>query len=100
MAEPRRYRVESYDAFEMYDEDVAFACEGEFATAEEALACARGVIARSLAHLAAQSRDDLVQTYWSFGDIPVIHGEPRLEFDVGACVTEWIATRMPGSAGA
>jgi hypothetical protein len=95
-----RYRVESYDAFDAYDEDITYAREGEFETAAEAVACARGVVVKSLEHLLSQGSADLAKAYWSFGNIPFIRGDAAPAFDVAACVAveiERLKARCPSA---
>lgn len=77
------YTVRSYDNFHMYDEDDGPTEHGHFVVATEALAKARAIIERSLRHDApsATSTDDLKERYQSFGEVPSIQGEPKIDFD-------------------
>ena len=90
MAEPRCYRVESVDANEMHDERPSRILEGEFDCAEDAAACARRVVARSLRDefSAAASASDAQKGYRLYGAIPFIWGEPPVPFDLAATVDE------------
>ena len=85
------WRVETYDNFEVPD-DRYCATVGNFDTLEEAIACAQGVIDKSLTHLhkPGMSPTDWHSTYASFGDGIYIVGEHPSGFNPYAYAKERI----------
>jgi hypothetical protein len=78
----KRYKVESYDAYDIPDPHWIKA--GEFDTPGEALACAHSIVRWSLERLYAKNRPDaerLFLLYHCAGEVPSIFGEPKVPFD-------------------
>lgn len=78
----KRYTVETYDAFDAPSERL-YLVVGHFDMAEEALACAMGGIDNFLRDKIAkgESASDAVRMFSSFGEVPMIFGEPKVDFN-------------------
>ena len=76
------YEVESYDMWDAPAERTHLR-HGRFEVAGDALAVARAVVEKSLRdHLgSAKSAAGLRSSFSSYGEVPMIFGEPRVEFD-------------------
>lgn len=81
-AQAKPYRVEVFDNFDHPGERCC-GLEGEFDTAEAALAAARAVVDKSLDHSRkpGQSATEWYQVYSTSGDGVYLLGEPRVEFN-------------------
>jgi hypothetical protein len=92
----KRYRVESYDAYDI--PDLHWYHQGEFDTAAEALRCAQNVVRGSLEGLyRANKRPDaegLMMAYLCHGEVPSIFGEPKVDFHAYHFAAEHIAKIM------
>jgi hypothetical protein len=96
----KRYRVESYDAYDIPEPHWIKA--GEFDTPGEALKCAQSIVRGSLEGLysANQKLDaqGLKLLYSSRGEKPSIFGEPRVDFDLSQFADEHIRKIMAWAA--
>jgi hypothetical protein len=92
----KRYRVESYDAYDI--PDLHWYPQGEFDTAAEALRCAQSIVRGSVEGLyRANPKVDaagLKLLYSSQGEKPSIFGEPKVDFDPHRAAEEHIARIM------
>ena len=79
----KRYKVESYDAYDIPDSH--WIKSGEFDTAEKALVRAHRIIRCSLETLWHLNKkpdaDGLMSCYRGAGEVPSIFGEPRVRFN-------------------
>jgi hypothetical protein len=96
----KKYRVESYAAYEL--PDPFWMKRGEFDTAAEALRCAQNIVCGSMEGLySANPKLDaagLRLAYASQGEKPSIFGEPRVEFDLCRTADEHVAKIMAWAA--
>lgn len=74
-----RFHVESYDNYNMED----WMTNGEFDSADAAIACAQGVINKFLANYSAPgiSASDLYTSFLCHGEVPCIHNSEGLRFE-------------------
>jgi hypothetical protein len=96
----KRYTVSCYDRWE-YPDDDAWYDRGEFDEASEAIALAHRVVRESLEHIRQQKpnadAEELRSMYASFGEAPVIVGEPRVPFNASEAA-RWHIRRMTRGA--
>jgi hypothetical protein len=97
----KRYTVSCYDRWEYPDAD--WYDKGAFDSPAEAIACANRVIRESLEDLHRQhpkaDAQGLRSLYASFGEAPVIVGEPRVLFTASEAA-RWHIRKITGSAPA
>lgn len=95
----KRYQVVSYDVSDEPAGDAITRLQGEFDTAEEALACARAVVDRDLAHLSTSCKTaaDLASQFSNFGEGAMIFGEPRQYFNPYAYAQDRAGQLFPGA---
>jgi hypothetical protein len=94
----KRYKVESYDAYDIPEPHWIKA--GEFDTAEEALVRAHLIIRCSLETLWHLNKkpdaDRLMSCYRGVGEVPSIFGEPKVPFNAFEAV-RWHIEEITGS---
>jgi len=78
----KRYKVESYDAYDAPDERT-YLTHGYFDDADEAIACAETVIRRFIEPKirSGVSPKEIYSQFRSFGDVPWILGDSDIPFD-------------------
>ena len=86
----KRYRVYHYDVSEEPAGEAPTLIAGEFDEASAALACARAIVDRELAHVApgCKTADELIQQFGSFGEGAVIYGHSAVSFNPYAYAAE------------
>ena len=78
-----KYCVESVESNQMPERGATYLGQGEFDTYEEALACAKRVVQKSTKRMvkSGMTAKHLASLYSTYGDVPMIHGEPRTPFN-------------------
>jgi hypothetical protein len=96
----KRYTVSAYDNFEI--PEPLWIDYGHFEDAAEAVACANGIIRKSLDGLYQANRrpdaEGLKMAYLCHGIVASVFGEPKADFDTYRAVDWHIAQIARGSA--
>jgi hypothetical protein len=77
-----KYLVESVESNELPEPNATYLTEGRFDTFEEARERAKAVVRKSLQRmmLPGITAERLARMYSTYGDVPMIHGEPKASF--------------------